>query len=260
MITPVIQEATEAPQPIIPPPSPKRTGRSPLVIALIVVGVILLPLILLFAGLVALRAGVETTVSEVVTQGEQFDMNRDMDMEMQVEVVLESGPTVVLPENVYPGEDRGVQEGSVQHVATFTSADGVSDLYRYQAILLDSATQEVMDCLGMTQGSGATVSCRSLDETQPLVFWGDAVGPSGSWYSVAVAGLPLEATRLVTETETGRLVGSDIVNGVSYQEWPAAEGSTGGLLPNGGRQFGEAMRTVALDVQGTVVWTEFGGN
>lgn len=261
MITPVIQEATEAPQPIIPPPpSPERKNRNPLVIALIVVGVLLLPIILLGAGLVAFRATVEDVSSDVVNQVEQFDGNPDLDMEMQVEVLLQSGPTVVLPESVYPGQDRGVQEGSVELVATFTSPIGGTDLYTYTAILLDSATQETMDCLGRTQGGNATVNCQNTGENQLLHSWGTDEGPNGTWYSVAVAGLPMEATRLVTETATGRYVGSDIVNGVSYQEWPAAEGSTGGLLPNGGRQFGEARRTVALDAQGTVLWSEVGRN
>lgn len=261
VITPAIQEATEAPQPIIPPPNPERKNLNPLVIALIVVGVLLLPVVLLGAGLIALRAGGDDVSLEVFNQGEeQFDVIPELDLEMQVQVQLESGPTVVLPENIYPGEDRGVQEGSVQLVATVTSAHGATDLYRYQAILLDSATGETLDCLGISQGLNATVSCQNLDETQPLLFWGTENGSNGTWYSVAVAGLPLEATRLVTETATGRFVGSDIVNGVAYQEWPAGEGSTGGLLPNGGRDFGEARRAVALDAQGMVLWSEAGRN
>jgi hypothetical protein len=261
MITPVVQEAIEAPQPFIPPPNPERRNRNPLFIALIVVGVILLPVVLLAAGLIAFRTSGEGVLVEVFNQGEeQFDVIPQLDMEMQVEVQLESGPTVVLPENVYPGEDRGVQDGSVALIATVTSAHGATDLYRYQAILLDSATGETLDCLGISQGLNTTVSCRNLDETQPLLFWGTENGSNGTWYSVAVAGLPLEATRLVTETATGRFVGSDIVNGVAYQEWPAGEGSTGGLLPNGGRDFGEARRTLAVDAQGMVVWSEAGTN
>ena len=260
MITSVIQDATEAPQPIIPPPNQGHKGRSSLVIALIVVGVILLPVILIGVGMIALRAGGEGVSLEVINEGEQLDVGGKMDMEMGVEVLLESGPTITLPENVLPGEDRDVVEGSVQKVATVTSPDGATDLYRYQAILLDSATQETMDCLGLAQGGNATVSCRNLDESQPLLFWSTEDRSSGTWYSVAVAGLPMEATRLVTQTGTGRFVGSDIVNGVAYQEWPAGEVSTGGLLPNGGREFGQAMRTVALDGQGNVMWSEAGRN
>ncbi len=262
MITPVIQEATEAPQPIIPPPPTDRKSRSGLIIGLVVAGVILLPVILLGAGMIALRAGGEEVLVEQFgpADGEEFDLNQDFDMEMGVEIVLESGPTITLPDSVLPGQDRGVVEGSVLKVATITSPDGPTDLYRYQSILLDSATQETMDCLGLAQGFSGSGSCRNTDQTQPLLFWGTEDRSSGTWYSVAVAGLPLEATRLVTETGSGRSVVSDIVNGVAYQEWPAGEGSNGGLFPNGGREFGEAVRTVALDSQGVVLWSEFGAN
>lgn len=265
MITPVIQEATEAPQPIIPPPNFERKNRTPLIIALIVAGVILLPILLLGAGVILLRAGSggEEVVAEQVGPAEQVDpavqvdpaeqvvIIGEIDMEMGVQVILESGPAITLPDSVLPGQDRGVVEGSVQKVATVTSPLGVTDLYRYQSILLDSATQETMDCLGAAKGFNATASCRNLDETQPLLFWGTDVLSTGNWYSVGIAGLPLESTRLVTETVNGRSVGSTVVNGVSYQEWPATDG---------GQQFGKAARTVALNAQGEVVWSADGSN
>ncbi len=229
MITPVIQEATEAPQPIIPPPSPQRKNRSPLVIALIVVGVLLLPIVLLGAGLIALRAGGEDVSSGVINQVEEFDVRQDLDMEMQVEVLLQSGPTVVLPENAYPGEDRGVQEGSVELVATVTYARWC---FRPLPLSGDPVGQRHSADHGLSRPGTRPERFGELpgpDETQPLLFWGTDNGSNGTWYSVAIAGLPMEATRLVTETSNGRFVGSDIVNGVTYQKWPAGEGSTNAL-------------------------------
>ena len=117
-----------------------------------------------------------------------------------------------------------------------------------------------MNCLGVVNDSGSSVGCHDTDENTHVVLWGSEDRTSGTWYSVAVAGLPLEATTLVSDTAAGRLVGSTIINGVTYQEWPAGEGSTGGILPSGGREFGESIRTVALDANGIVVWSTTGGN
>ena len=102
------------------------------------------------------------------------------------------------------------------------------------------------------------MGCRETDENSHVVLWGSEDRTSGTWYSVAVAGLPLEATTLVSETVAGRLVGSTIINGVTYQEWPTGEGSSGGILPSGGREFGESIRTVALTADGIIVWSTTG--
>ncbi len=231
-----------------------------MIIALLVVGIVLVPVLLFALGVIFLRAGGSEGGVVGVAEQEVFPATSEFDMAMDVEIILESGPTISLPEALFPGEDRDVLEGSVQRVATVTSPAGSADLYTYEAILLDSANGDTMNCLGVINDFSSSVGCRSSEDSDHIVTWASEDRTSGTWYSVAVAGLPLEATTLVTETGAGRLVGSQVINGVAYQEWPAAEGSNDGVLPSDGREFGESIRTVALDAGGVVVWSTAGGN
>jgi hypothetical protein len=255
-----MQDDAAAPQAYIPPPQAPRRSRTPFVIGFLVAAILLIPFVLVGLGVVFLRAGGTEAVEVGGAEREVFVTDGDFDMAMDVEIILESGPSISLPGELVPGEDRGVNEGTLQKVASVTSPSGTTDLYTYEAILLDSANGDTLDCLGALNNSGGSVACHSGDENSPIFMWGSEDRTSGTWYSIAVAGLPMEATTLVSETTAGRLVGSTVINGVAYQEWPAGEGSTGGLLTRGGRDFGEPTRTVALDVQGIVVWSTTGGN
>ncbi len=258
MFTPVVQEPAAPPQPTVIE-ARATWSRAATIIGLVVAGMIVVPVLLFGVGVVFLRAGA-VEVSVVRVSGEEFDAPRNFDMEMAVEVFLESGPGVSVPSDLTPGEDRVPVDGTVQFVSSVSSPAGQTHLYSYEALLLDSATGETLDCLGVGTAFGGSVACGETGRVEPLVLWGTDERPIGTWYSLAVSGLPLESTTLITETATGRFVAANVVNGIAYQEWPAGEGTTGGLLPRGGREFGSSVRSIAIDADGIIVWSERGNN
>ncbi len=140
--------------------------------------------------------------------------------------------------------------GSAVHLAYFqtttAASTATSDIYAWDHI---DPVDGRLRCLGWIEAGGdGGAACEPSDgPTGPSPYWSMSDGSAGTSYSVLIGSLPADAAEAVAVTATGRTVGTSVVSETAFLSWPDHEGSTGGILPDGNREFGPPLALFILD-------------
>ncbi len=140
--------------------------------------------------------------------------------------------------------------GSAVHLATFQTEVATSPITSkvYTWEYVDPADGPVQ-CLGWAEGGGAGgAACGPIESSfGPSPYWSMTDGTAGTSYSVLIDSLPADAVEAVAVTATGRTVKTNVVSGIAFLAWPHHEGSGGGIIADGNREFGPPLALFILD-------------